>query len=243
NLMSKTCILLLLASNDVETLDSRTADEIREINEVIQSATHRDSFRRLPHPGVRDSDIPKLLLRHSPHILHISGHASETEGLGLEDDNGQVVKIKCVQLVDLILSSSDASRLSLVFFSFCYSEACATAISAKIPYAIGVKGKIAVTSAALFSHVFYEALASGRSVQSAFDNARKRLKAKRRKGWDELVLRVQSGTNAEAPFLSSMGFVTKSVDEALEKHRREILSRYFDEPVWNEPGLTLSKSY
>jgi hypothetical protein len=69
------------------------------------------------------------------------------------------------------------------------------------------------------------------------------LKEKRRKGWDELVLRTQSGINAEAPFLSSIGFITKSVDEALEEHRRKILSRYFDEPVWNERELTLSKSY
>lgn len=47
--MMQPCILLLLASNDVESLDSRTADEIRAIDEVIQSAAHRDSFKRLPH--------------------------------------------------------------------------------------------------------------------------------------------------------------------------------------------------
>lgn len=123
--MMQTCILLLLASNDVETLDSRTADEIRAIDEVIQSAAHRDSFKRFPHPGVRASDITKLVLRHSPHILHISGHSRKTEGLVLEDDNSEVAKIRCDQLVRLILSSTADARLRLVFFSFCYSEACA----------------------------------------------------------------------------------------------------------------------
>jgi hypothetical protein len=142
--MSETCILLLLASNDVDTLDSRTADEIRGIYEVIQSATYRDSFRRLLHPALRASDITELLLRHKPHILHISGHSRKTEGLVLED-NGHVEKIHCAQLVNLIVSSADKA-LCLVFFSFCYSEACATAIAAKIPYAIGVKGKIPVAS-------------------------------------------------------------------------------------------------
>src|ERR1051325_12123074 len=117
--MTETCILLLLASNDVDTLDSRTADEVRGINEFIQSATYRDSFERSLHPGVQASDITSLLLRHKPHILHLSGHSRKTEGLVLED-NGEVVKLNCAELVNRISSSTD-DTLRLVFFSFCYS--------------------------------------------------------------------------------------------------------------------------
>ena len=241
--MMQPCILLLLASNDVESLDSRTADEIRAIDEVIQSAAHRDSFKRLPHPGLRASDITKFLLRHNPHILHISGHSRPTDGLVLEDDNGKIAKIKCADLVNLILRSTDDARLKLVFFSFCYSEACATAISEKVPYAVGVSDKIPAESLLLFSHAFHEALASDKSVQRAFDNARESLKTKGLEGSDAMVLRVQSGTSAKVPFLSSMGFAKKSVEEALQRHRNQILSRYFEEPVWSQPGLTLDKSY
>lgn len=241
--MMERCILLLLASNEVDTVDSRAAGEIREINEVIQSATHRDSFERSPHSGVRASDITTLLLRHKPHILHISGHSRKTEGLVLEDDNGQVEKITCAQLVNLIVSSADDARLKLVFFSFCYSEACATEISTKVPYAVGVKNKISAKALLRFSKVFYEALGSNKSVQDAFDIARKALKTKRLRGSDAMVLRVQSGRSAEVPFLSSSGLLRKSVEEALQSHRTEILSRYFEESVWSQPGLTLDKSY
>jgi hypothetical protein len=241
--MMERCILLLLASNDVETLDSGAADEIREINEVIQSATHRDSFERYPHPAVRASDITKLLLRHKPHILHISGHSRKTEGLVLEDNNRQVEKINCARLVNLIMGAADDARLKLVFFSFCYSEACATAISTKVPYAIGVSDEISPDSLLLFSKLFYEALGSNKSVQDAFDFARECLKTKGWEGSDEMVLRVQSGRSAEVPFLSSMGFLKKSVEEALQFHRGQISSRYFQEPVWSQPGLTLDKSY
>jgi hypothetical protein len=206
------CILLLLASNDVESLDSGAADEIREINEVIQSATHRDSFERSLHPAARASDITKLLLRHKPHILHISGHSRETEGLVLEDENGDVARIRCDRLVKLILSSADA-RLKLAFFSFCYSEACATAISEKVPYAIGVRGQIHAESLLLFSEAFYEALASNRSVQGALDNARESLQTLGLEGSEAMVLRVRSGTSAEVPFLSSMGFLKNGVEE------------------------------
>src|SRR5215204_653249 len=241
--MMERCVLLLLASNDVETLDSRTADEIREINEVIQSAIHRDSFKPSQHPGVRASDITKKLLRHKPHILHISGHSRETEGLVLEDNNGKVEKIDCARLVNIILNSADGARLKLVFFSFCYSEACADAISQKVPYAIGVSDKISPDSLLLFSKVFYEALGSNKSVQGAFDIAREALKVKGGGRSDEMVLRAQGGRSAEVPFLSSMGFLKKSVEEALQFHHRKILSRYFQEPVWSQPGLTLDKSY
>lgn len=169
--MMERCILLLLASNDVEALDSGAADEIRRIYDVIQSARYRDCFQRHLHPALRVSEITKRLLSHNPHILHLSCHARVTEGLVLEDEKGEVAKIRCDQLVKLILSSADA-HLKLVFFSFCYSEACAAAISEKVPYAIGVSKEIKAESLLLFSGAFYEALASNRSVQEAFDNAR-----------------------------------------------------------------------
>jgi hypothetical protein len=241
--MMQPCILLLLASNDVETSNSRTADEIRAIKEVIRSATYRDSFTPLPHPGLLASDITTLLLSHNPHILHISGHAKQTEGLVLEDENKKIAKIKCSQLIKLILSSIADARLKLVFFSFCHSEACATEILAKVPYAIGVSEQISADSLLLFSRAFYEALASDRSVRRAFDYACESLQAKGLEGSDTLVLRVQSGMSADVPFLSSMGFVQKSVEEALQCHHSKTLSRYFKEPVWGQPGLTLDKSY
>lgn len=211
--MTERCTLLLLASNAVDTVDPRTADEIRSIYDVIQSATHRDCFQRNLHPALRVSDITKRLLSHNPHILHVSGHAKPTKGLVLEDEKGDVATIKCDQLVKLILNSADAS-LKLVFFSFCYSEACADAISEKVPYAIGVKNQIRSKSLLLFSEAFYEALASDRSVQCAFDNARECLKTQGLEGSEAImVLRVRSDTSAAVPFLSSMGFLKNGVRE------------------------------
>ncbi len=206
--MRETCILLLLASNDVETLDSRTADEIREIDKIIQSATYRDSLKLLPHPGVQASDITRLLLRYKPHILHISGHSRKTEGLVLED-KGEVVKLNCAQLVNRIVSATD-DALRLVFFSFCYSGPCATAISKNVPYAIGVSDEIYAGSLLVFSRAFYEALAADMSVQRAFHFACESLKRAGLEGSDAMVLRVRSGMNAEVPFLSSMGLLDKA---------------------------------
>lgn len=212
--MVERCVLLLLATNSVDTVDPRVADEIRGIDNVIQAAIHRDSFERLQHSGLRLSDITKLLLRHEPHILHISGHAKPTEGLVLDDDNSNIAKVKCDQLVKLILSSADNARLRLVFFSFCYSEACATEILAKIPFAVGVTDEISADSLLHFSKAFYEALGPNKSVQGAFDNARAWLKTQSAEESNAMVLRVQRGKNAEAHFLSSMGFLKKVVDEA-----------------------------
>ncbi|MFY9622512.1 MAG: CHAT domain-containing protein [Pyrinomonadaceae bacterium] len=207
------CILLLLATNAVDTVDPRAVDEIREIGRAIRSASQRDSFEPLQYSGLRVSDIRELLLRHNPHILHISGHARLTEGLVLDDDNSDTAKIECDQLVKLILSSIADDRLKLVYFSFCHSEVCANEILAKVPYAVGVRDKIRAESSLLFSKAFYEALASDRSVQRAFDNAREWLKTRRLEDSDAMVLRVQSGTTADVPFLNSTGFLKKSVEE------------------------------
>jgi hypothetical protein len=228
--MIERCVLLLLGTNAVDTVDPRAADEIREIEDTIQSATHRDSFER-PLPSgyaLRISDLSKLLNRHKPHILHICGHARSTEGLVLDDDNGKTAKINCAQLVKLILSSTDDARLRLVFFSFCYSKACATAISKRVPYAIGVSNKISGEALLLFSHAFHEALASNRSVRGAFDNARESLRTKGLAGSDAMVLRVQSGKSAKIPFLSSMGFLDEGFEEAPQSNRRKISSRYLE---------------
>lgn len=241
--MRKRCILLLLAANSVDCLDSRTVDEIRKIDEAIQLATYRDSFERFMYSGLRVSDIGHLLKRHKPHILHISVHARKTEGLVLEDDNNQVAKIRCEQLVNLILSSTPEARHCLVFFSSCRSEVCASEITAKVPYAVGVRGEISDESLQLFTRFFYDSLATGGSVQGAFDGACTWLKTNNRTDAGEMVLRVQTGTDAQEGFLTSMGFLERSVAEALRIHRREIFSRYFEEPVWGQEGVTLDNSY
>jgi hypothetical protein len=211
--MSERCNLLMLATNAVDTVDPRAANEIRGINEIIQSATYRTSFDPVQLFGLRVSDIRKWLLRYEPHILHISGHARPTEGLVLDDDDGKTTKLKCADLVDIILSSIAEHRLKLVFFSFCYSEACATEILAKVHYAVGVTDDIPADSLLLFSEAFYEALASGRSVRGAFDNAHAWLKTRGLVGSDAMVLRVRSGTSADVPFLTSTGLFKKSVEE------------------------------
>src|SRR5205807_2580710 len=70
---------------------------------------------------------------------------------------------------------------------------------------------ISANSSLLFSRTFYEALASDRSVQRAFDCACESLQAKGLEGSDAMVLQVQNGMSAEVPFLSSMGFFKEGV--------------------------------
>ncbi|HET6979811.1 MAG TPA: hypothetical protein VFI24_25995 [Pyrinomonadaceae bacterium] len=92
--MLEKCILLLLASNAVDTVDPRATEETSAIDRAIQSATLRDSFARFQHPGMQVSDLTQLVLRYRPNILHISGHGREIEGLTLDDDN-QFATIVC----------------------------------------------------------------------------------------------------------------------------------------------------
>ncbi|HEY0367475.1 MAG TPA: hypothetical protein VGC73_13480, partial [Pyrinomonadaceae bacterium] len=147
--MSDKLKLLLLATNSVDTIDSRASDEIQAIDRAIRGAPLRDKFDIQKQPALRVSDIGPSLLNYNPDILHFSGHSRETEGLVLENELGQVATIQCDQLKDVLLRSG--SNLQLVFFGFCHSADCAKATSTELDFVLGVEGEISVEASLAFT--------------------------------------------------------------------------------------------
>jgi len=192
--MSDKLKLLLLAANSVDTTDSRASDEIQAIDRAIQGAPFRDKFKIRKEPALRVSDIGPSLLKHNPTILHISGHSRKTEGLVLENDLGDVAKVQCDQLKDVLLSAG--KNLQLVFLGFCHSADCAKALSTRIDFVLGIEGEIQVESSLAFTPAFYEALASGSSIQEAVAYGKSILGLGKLSGADAIVLRVRDGADA-----------------------------------------------
>jgi hypothetical protein len=192
--MSDKLKLLLLAANDVDTVDSRAADEIQAIDRVIQAAPLRDKFEIRKEPALRVSDIGPSLLKHNPTILHISGHSRATEGLVLENDLGHRAQVQCAQLKDVLLSAG--TNLQLVFLAYCHSADCARALSTRIDFVLGIEGNIQVESSLAFTPAFYAALASGSSIQEAVAYGKSILGLKKLSGADAIALLVRDGTDA-----------------------------------------------
>src|SRR4051794_13244979 len=110
--------ITLLATNQLELAYVRLGDELREIENKIQGASHRDAFEPIAKPAVRVSDLGGYLLRHQPHILHFSGHGKPIEGIILEDASGNEKAVGMSELTLILGALKD--NLRLVFFNVCY---------------------------------------------------------------------------------------------------------------------------
>jgi len=208
--MSNTLKLLLLAANSVDTIDPRTSEEIQAIDQAVQAAPLRDTFHVRKEPALRTVDIGPFVLKHTPDVLHISGHSTQKSGLILQNELGQVARISCDRLSEVVLGAG--SGLRLVCFGFCHSAECVRETAKRIDFVLGIDGEISVRSSLAFFPAFYEALASGRSVQEAVEYGKGILRYRRYKGAKAIMLQVREGAD-----------VTKSLI-ALPKHGDKLKS-------------------
>lgn len=159
-------VLLLSANpiNDPLGIDS----EFRAIDAKIRSSEYRDHVQFLNHGAVRLEDVPGLLMRHKPHVVHFSGHGNAS-GIALTtaDGSGRVVPPNA--LTDIFKALKDNVRV--VLLNACDSAPQAEAIVSVIDCAVGMADEIDDDAAVAFAAAFYEALGYGQSVQTAFDLA------------------------------------------------------------------------
>lgn len=158
--------ILILASNPKSTSRLRLDEEVREIDEGLNRAKHRDRFELIHKWAVRARDIHRSLLDVAPSIVHFSGHGAGEDGLIFEDESGQpkfVTKEALARLFDLF-----ADRVECVVLNGCYSQVQAEAIAQHIPYVIGMQYAIGDKAAIAFAIGFYDALGAGRSFDFSY---------------------------------------------------------------------------
>lgn len=163
--MDKIKVLFLAASPDVAPL--RLDEEIRAITRTIRASENRDALHVVSYFAVRPDDLQQALLEHKPHVLHFSGHGSESAELVLLDKNGQPKPVSARAMVNLLKTLRD--NLRLVVLNACYSQTQAKAITQVVECAVGMKQAIGGDAAVRFAAALYRGLAFGRSVRAAFD--------------------------------------------------------------------------
>jgi hypothetical protein len=112
-------------------------------------------------------DLQECLLRFKPHIVHFSGHGSEEGEIYLQDSSGLSKPVSEKSLGKLFAVLKDNIRC--VVLNACYSRTQADAIAAHIDAVVGMSTAIGDQAAISFSAAFYQALAYGRDLQTAFD--------------------------------------------------------------------------
>ncbi|MHA3081678.1 CHAT domain-containing protein [Acinetobacter sp. ANC 5383] len=194
--------VLFLASNPRDQAALGLDTEVREINEQIRQAKHRDSVILKSEWAVRPKDILLHLNTHEPTIIHFSGHGSENDELVLMDNNDNT---KLVSLDAIVQTMSLANEnLRLVFFNTCSSYNQASSVTKHVECAIGMTQSISDEAAQNFSAQFYSSISFGLSVQKAFNQAKAALMLEGIDETDTPELYVKDGLSANDIYLLSV---------------------------------------
>lgn len=143
-------------------------EEARSIEEKIRQSRHRDLITFRTRWAVRPEDLQRVLLEDEPVVVHFSGHGGGAVGIVLHSHDQDAEKLVAEDaLVDLFRVLKDGIRV--VVLNACYSEVQAQAIVQEIDFVVGMSDSVDDDAARVFAAAFYQGLAFGRSVQTAFD--------------------------------------------------------------------------
>lgn len=73
--------VLFLGANGRDTTRLRLSAEVREIRNELETAGASDTIHFIAELAVRPSDLQSLLLKHTPDVIHFSGHGYATDAL------------------------------------------------------------------------------------------------------------------------------------------------------------------
>jgi len=193
--------ILFLAANPKDVQHRLDLEgEAREISDKLRR--HRDVLEFASEWSVQLETIQEILLTYEPHVLHFSGHGREGGSLAFVDRAGNTVLLDPSVFARLLKILKD--NLRLVILNACYTKDQAQFLKETVDFTIGMNRPIRDDTAKVFAAFFYQALASGRSVQAAFDLGCVQLDMGKIPGVDTPELLVRSGADATQPFLPSV---------------------------------------
>lgn len=161
--------LLALISNPDNAFKLRGDREVKEVINCILAHVPIGFEYEIANQ-IRSDELPALLKRNNPQLIHFTGHGNENSQLLFENMNGQKTPITD-NILDIIFRTS-GKNIGCVLLSACNSSAQAKLISKHTSFAIGFPGIIEEELASFFSRSFYESLATGMSIKKAFDFGR-----------------------------------------------------------------------
>ncbi len=161
--------MLLIADTPVGgTQPLRLDREARAIDLKVQSSAFRDHVELRWMQATQVRDLIDALNRHTPDVVHFSGHGTESELL-FEGPDGTPLALSGEQLATLLQTAP--RRIRLMVFNACNSAVQAEAATEWAEFAIGMEQPIGDDAAKESAGQFYGSLASGQTVARAFAQA------------------------------------------------------------------------
>ncbi|BBC23399.1 CHAT domain-containing tetratricopeptide repeat protein [Pseudanabaena sp. ABRG5-3] len=178
--------ILVVAASPLGASPLQLDREVKTIQEALRRSRKRDNFEVEYRLAATPSELRRALLDLEPHVLHFSGHGSGEQGLLFVSDesasaiyrseggevrsrstNSNEIKFVPAQPLANLLQLCD-EHLECVVLNACYSDVQGDAISANIPFTIGMRDVVEDNVAIKFSQGFYDAIGSGKGYESAF---------------------------------------------------------------------------
>ncbi|MEM6451033.1 MAG: hypothetical protein AAF703_12025 [Cyanobacteria bacterium P01_D01_bin.105] len=163
--------ILFLSASPNQLNPGRLDQEVRDIQNGIERARHRDRLELIPQWAVRPRDFQRAMLEQNPQIVHFSGYGEGNAGLCFEDEEGNFKRVSGPALVSLFRLFSQRG-IECVLLNRCYLPSQAQALIECIPHVIGVPQAVTDRFAIDFAVGFYDALGSGESIEFAFEAGR-----------------------------------------------------------------------
>jgi hypothetical protein len=157
--------------NAIKKHSLRVDAEVRKVGEEIRRSQYRDNISLHQSPAADLATIIRGLNDHRPGIVHFSGHGN---AYGLATDDGGVKRTKTqfvtFDLLGKALAATD-NPPKVVVLNACRSAGARGALFGTAKAIIAMQDSIGDVAAVAFA-TFYGGIASGQSLQSAFEQGR-----------------------------------------------------------------------
>jgi hypothetical protein len=160
--------ILFLSASPSDTTRLAVEQEQHEILARLRAVAGSDRFDLVFEPEVRADELAQVLQQHRPDLVHFSGHGTADGALLLADasDHARSAAPEDVARVFSLLAADVPVRA--VVLSACYSEGLAVALTASVDCVIGCSAQLRDSVAVAFAGAFYQAIAFGRDLETAF---------------------------------------------------------------------------
>jgi hypothetical protein len=172
--------------------------QLREMQSAVSQARNAAAIRFKGVFHVHVNTLFEELNRESPQVFHFSGKQSGGDIL-MKTEAGNLTTISDMALAGMFQSLDQG--LKLVVIDTCASLRCAARVAKVVPCAMGVDGSPYEEDTVAFYRVFYQAIASGRSLKDATAQAQTALKFRKVATCDIPRLCCRPGLDPASVFL------------------------------------------